>query len=109
MQNYIIPITSLIVTIPILLFAFFHMYIKPSKFNEKYYKNTIEELNKIINECKLRSAGKSNLISELEIKLDEYANKIQDLEAISRSNLNKLVTYKNKFKQLNLLVSNIEL
>ena len=107
MQNYIILITSLIVTIPILLFALFYM--KPSKFDEKYYKNTIEELNKIINECKVRSIAKSNLISELEIKLGEYANKIQDLEAVSRNNLNKLISYKNKFKQLNLFVSNMEL
>jgi chromosome segregation ATPase len=82
---------------------------KPTKFDEKYYKNTIEELNKTINELKILSVDKSKLINELEMTLNESRNKIQDLETAVRFNQNKLISYKNKFKQLTSFVSNIDL
>lgn len=104
MQNYYVPIASSIF-VPLLLGIFFDIYTKTYRFDEKYYKESIVELTKSLNELKNLSISKSNLISELEVKLQESTNKIQDLDVMAKSNLDKLISYENKFKKLSSFVS----
>lgn len=118
MQNYIVPVVTAIM-LPILA-VMLNLYKKNNNCENNYtdhnYSKLIQDLNKNIYELREDSTSKEIIINDLETKLFEVTNnlentkeKVNKLEQVNELNLNKLLKYENKFKQINAYISDIEL
>ena len=117
MQNYIVPVVTAVM-LPILAIML-NLYKKNNNcendHTDQNYSKLIQDLNKNIYELREDSTSKEIIINDLETKLFEVTNKLENteeqvtkLEQINKLNLNKLLSYENKFKQLNAVISNVE-